>query len=245
MSDTYRPGCLLIVDVKVGHGFDDGHDGLDCVAVDNSSVLLALIFWVSILMDNPENRERDIFIYEYVLHVTVFAPDLTKYFNSLWKCCPLFVTINMFCYIFNWHFVKSIKDVVLHVWDYMTQHCWFAVVGKFSRFCISQLEEPEQILTCFWSSRKRRRERGMWLKKAWGWETVAAGLETKQNHLPWPVTAHRPEPHSQEAHWLWDVLNGTSLRCKWAHCETLWGTAKRTEGPQGFTAYPNTSNYFI
>lgn len=57
--DTYRSSRFLIVDLKVGHGFDDGHNGLDCVAVDNCSVLLTLIFWVSILMDNPEkNREQ-------------------------------------------------------------------------------------------------------------------------------------------------------------------------------------------
>lgn len=58
MSDTYRSSSFLIVDLKVGHSFDDGHDGLDCVAVDNSSVLLTLIFWVSILVDNPENRDQ-------------------------------------------------------------------------------------------------------------------------------------------------------------------------------------------
>lgn len=58
VSDTYRSSRFLIVNLKVGHGFNDGHYGLDCVAVDNSSVLLTLIFWVSILMDNPENRDQ-------------------------------------------------------------------------------------------------------------------------------------------------------------------------------------------
>ncbi len=43
-SDTYRSSSFLIVDLKVSHGFDDGHNGLDCVAVDNCSVLLTLIF---------------------------------------------------------------------------------------------------------------------------------------------------------------------------------------------------------
>lgn len=41
--DTYRSGLVLVVDFQVGHGLDDGHDGLDCVAVDNCSVLFALI----------------------------------------------------------------------------------------------------------------------------------------------------------------------------------------------------------
>lgn len=44
VSDTYRSSSFLIVDLQVGHSFDDGHNGLDCVAVDNGSVLLALIF---------------------------------------------------------------------------------------------------------------------------------------------------------------------------------------------------------
>lgn len=44
LSDTYRSSSFLIVDLKVSHGFDDGHNGLDCVAVDNCSVLLTLVF---------------------------------------------------------------------------------------------------------------------------------------------------------------------------------------------------------
>lgn len=42
-GDTYRSGRVLVVDFQVGHGLDDGHNGLDCVAVDNCSVLFALI----------------------------------------------------------------------------------------------------------------------------------------------------------------------------------------------------------
>lgn len=41
---TYRSGRLLIVNLEVGHGFDDRHNGLDCVAVDDRSVLPTLIF---------------------------------------------------------------------------------------------------------------------------------------------------------------------------------------------------------
>lgn len=53
----------------------------------------------------------------------------------------------------------------------------------------------------------------MWLRKQ-EVETEAAGLETKQNRLLWPVTAQRPEPRSQGAQWLCDVLNGASLKFK-------------------------------
>lgn len=53
----------------------------------------------------------------------------------------------------------------------------------------------------------------MWSRKHEA-ETEAAGLETKQNHLPWPVTAQRPQSHSQGAHWLCDVLNEILLKCK-------------------------------
>lgn len=41
--DTYRSGRVLVVNFQVAHGLDDGHDGLDCVAVDNGSVLFALL----------------------------------------------------------------------------------------------------------------------------------------------------------------------------------------------------------
>lgn len=41
--ETYRSGRVLVVNFQVGHGLDDSHDGLDCVAVDNCSVLFALV----------------------------------------------------------------------------------------------------------------------------------------------------------------------------------------------------------
>lgn len=44
LLETYRSSRILIVDLEVAHSFDDGHNGLDCVAVDNCSVLPALIF---------------------------------------------------------------------------------------------------------------------------------------------------------------------------------------------------------
>lgn len=40
------------------HGSQDGHHGLDCVAVNDRLVLLALFFGVAILMDDP-NDSRD------------------------------------------------------------------------------------------------------------------------------------------------------------------------------------------
>lgn len=43
-AETHRASGFLIVDLQVAHGFDNGHDGLDGVAVDNGSVLLALLF---------------------------------------------------------------------------------------------------------------------------------------------------------------------------------------------------------
>lgn len=55
---SYRSGGFFIFNLEVGHSFDDGHDGLDCVAVDHGSVLLTLIFWVSILMNNPGEKKH-------------------------------------------------------------------------------------------------------------------------------------------------------------------------------------------
>ena len=41
---THHPGLVLVADLQVAHGLDDGHDGLDGVAVDHRAVLLALVF---------------------------------------------------------------------------------------------------------------------------------------------------------------------------------------------------------
>ena len=41
---THHPGLVLVADLQVAHGLDDGHDGLDGVAVDHRSVLLAFVF---------------------------------------------------------------------------------------------------------------------------------------------------------------------------------------------------------
>ena len=37
------------------HGSQDGHHGLDCVAVDDWFVLLAFLLGVAILVDDPED----------------------------------------------------------------------------------------------------------------------------------------------------------------------------------------------
>lgn len=41
---SYHSGGLSVVDLEVTHGFNDGHYGLDGVAVDHGSVLLTLVF---------------------------------------------------------------------------------------------------------------------------------------------------------------------------------------------------------
>ena len=43
VCESYRPSRVAIFDLEVGHGFGDGHDGLDGVAEDHSSVLPALV----------------------------------------------------------------------------------------------------------------------------------------------------------------------------------------------------------
>ncbi len=50
---THCSATVLIFDLEVAHGFNDGHDGLDGVTEDHSSILLALFLRVAVLMNNP------------------------------------------------------------------------------------------------------------------------------------------------------------------------------------------------
>lgn len=52
---SHHPWRVAVVDLEAGHGFDDGHHGLDGVTVDHRSVLLTLVLWVAVFMDDPEN----------------------------------------------------------------------------------------------------------------------------------------------------------------------------------------------
>lgn len=50
---SYQSGGVAVVDLETGHGFNDGHDGLDRVAIDHCSVLLALILRVAVFVNDP------------------------------------------------------------------------------------------------------------------------------------------------------------------------------------------------
>lgn len=53
---TYRSGGVGKVNLQIAHGFDNGHDGLDGVAVDDRPVLPALLLGIAILMDDPGSQ---------------------------------------------------------------------------------------------------------------------------------------------------------------------------------------------
>lgn len=50
---THRSGRVSKINLQVTHCFDDGHNGLNGVAINHCFVLPAFLFWVSILMDDP------------------------------------------------------------------------------------------------------------------------------------------------------------------------------------------------
>lgn len=52
---SHHSGRVAVIDLEAGHGFDDGHHRLDGVTVDHRSVLLTLVLWVAVFMDDPEN----------------------------------------------------------------------------------------------------------------------------------------------------------------------------------------------
>lgn len=174
--------------------------------------------------------------------VWLFAPDLTKYFNSLWKCICYNKHV-LILYIFNWYFIKSTKDdLVLHVWAHTSHHCWFAVLGKFSRFCISQLEDTRtniDLLLELW--KETERERGMWLKKSMGLRDSScwAGNQTE----PSPLARHSPQTRVTQP--------GSSLvvRCaEWdlikMQVSPLWDTVRHSQEDWRPTVFYCLSKHF-
>lgn len=59
---SYHSGRVAVVYLETGHGFNNGHNRLDGITINHCSVLLALIFWVTIFMDDPENDTMIIFL---------------------------------------------------------------------------------------------------------------------------------------------------------------------------------------
>lgn len=69
--------------------------------------------------------------------------------------------------------------------------------------------------------------------------------KAKKKHLLWPATDQRSQPHSQDDQWLCGILNGTSLKCKWACCEALGDTARITESLLCFPLLTQTKLFRI
>ena len=62
-ESTYRAGGVGKVNLQIAHGFDNGHDGLDGVAVDDRPVLSALLLRVAILVDDPGSQGAGVRVY--------------------------------------------------------------------------------------------------------------------------------------------------------------------------------------
>lgn len=79
LSESYKHGCVMwwvrlwvlhacvsyhswrvaVVYLEAGHGFNNGHNGLDGITINHCSVLFTLIFWIAIFMDDPENMQQE------------------------------------------------------------------------------------------------------------------------------------------------------------------------------------------
>lgn len=55
---AYRSRLVSEIYLQLAHCPDDGHDGLDGVAVHDHFVLLALLFWVAIFMNDPDTDTK-------------------------------------------------------------------------------------------------------------------------------------------------------------------------------------------
>lgn len=55
---AYRPCRILIIYLQMAHRLDDGHDGLDGVAVHHHFVLLTLLYCVAVLMNDSATETK-------------------------------------------------------------------------------------------------------------------------------------------------------------------------------------------
>ena len=63
-ESTSRAGGVGKVNLQIAHGFDNGHNGLDGVAVDDRPVLSALLLRVAILVDDPGSQGARVRVYQ-------------------------------------------------------------------------------------------------------------------------------------------------------------------------------------
>lgn len=63
-ESTYRAGGVGKVNLQIAHGFDNGHNRLDGVAVDDRPVLSALLLRVAILVDDPGSQGAGVRVYQ-------------------------------------------------------------------------------------------------------------------------------------------------------------------------------------
>lgn len=64
-SASYQSRRVTVVYLETGHGFYNGHYGLDGITINHCPVLLTLIFWVAIFVDDPENTKK----YATLVHI--------------------------------------------------------------------------------------------------------------------------------------------------------------------------------
>lgn len=55
---SYRLISVTVANVERAHGLHNGHDGLQGVAVDDDNELQALFKWVTIFVDNSDERTQ-------------------------------------------------------------------------------------------------------------------------------------------------------------------------------------------
>lgn len=59
---SYHSGRVAVVDLETRHGFNDGHDGLDSIAINHRSVLLALVLRVAVFVNDPGKSIYECFL---------------------------------------------------------------------------------------------------------------------------------------------------------------------------------------
>lgn len=67
---SYHSGRVAVVNLETGHCFNDGHDGLDSIAINHCSVLLALILRVAVFVNDPGEKCK-VFMSKFLIQLAI------------------------------------------------------------------------------------------------------------------------------------------------------------------------------
>lgn len=92
---SYHSWRVAVVDLETRHGFNNGHNGLDGVAINHCSVLLTLILRVAVFVDDPEKVFLNVLSLYQVCHMSIPHSHLLTSFLFLNQTRAYFFAVIM------------------------------------------------------------------------------------------------------------------------------------------------------